>query len=109
MEYRSLPFQKILLVCTNCREPGERVCCAERGSADLHADLKQWVKEQRLQRYIRVCKSGCMDRCESGPNVLVMPDNQWICGLDHAGLAALKAMLAREFEAVLADSDSDSP
>lgn len=97
MEFKPLPFKKILFVCTNAREPGERVCCAWNGSVDLHANLKQWVKEQGLQRFIRVCKSGCMDRCEAGPNLLVMPDNQWICGLDAAGLEAFKATLAREF------------
>ena len=86
------------MVCTNVREPGERVCCAAGGSIDLHADLKQWVKDQGLQRYIRVCKSGCMDRCEQGPNLLVMPDNAWICGLDRTGLEILKATLAAEFE-----------
>jgi len=93
MNTNPLPFQKIILVCTNCREPGERVCCAEGDSVALHAELKRWVKEQRLNRYIRVCKSGCMDRCEAGPNVLIMPDNTWISGLDQEGLEALKAQL----------------
>ncbi len=93
MDTHALPFKKILFVCTNCREPGERVCCAERGSVALHADLKQWVKDQKLKRHIRVCKSGCMDRCEEGPNVLMMPDNIWISGLDEAGVEALKQQL----------------
>lgn len=98
MDRDSLPFRKILMVCTNLREPGERVCCGGRGSIDLHAELKQWVKDRGLKRYIRVCKSGCMDRCEAGPNVLVMPDNIWIRGLDRAALEELKATLAAEFE-----------
>lgn len=93
MEIRPLPFQKIVLVCTNAREPGERVCCGGRESAALHADLKEWVAANGLKRYIRVCKSGCMDRCEQGPNVLLMPDNVWISGLDTAGLEQLKADL----------------
>tara|TARA_R110001592_G_scaffold38582_1_gene127111 strand:+ start:235 stop:555 length:321 start_codon:yes stop_codon:yes gene_type:complete len=96
MKTQELPFKKILFVCTNCREPGERVCCAEGGSVALHADLKQWVKDQQLRRHIRVCKSGCMDRCEEGPNVLIMPDNVWVSGLDEAGLATLKARLIRD-------------
>lgn len=97
MDTRPLPFQKIIFVCTNVRAPGERVCCASGGSVDLHASLKAWVKEQGLRRYIRVCKSGCMDRCEEGPNAMVMPDNTWMCGLDEGRLAALKASLAAEF------------
>lgn len=76
------------------------MCCAGGGSVDLHAALKQWVKDQGLKRYIRVCKSGCMDRCEDGPNALIMPDNTWICGLDEAGLEVLKRSLAAEFDAV---------
>lgn len=99
METRPLPFQKIILVCTNSREPNERVCCAGRGSAALHADLKDWVAQQGLKRHIRVCKSGCMDRCEEGPNALVLPDNIWISGLDREGLDSLKVGLLAEFGA----------
>lgn len=93
MNARDLPFKKIVHVCTNCREAGERVCCAARDSVAIHADLKQWVKDQKLRRHIRVCKSGCMDRCEEGPNVLLMPDNIWYSGVDQNDLAALKAKL----------------
>jgi len=97
MDARPLPFQKIIFVCTNRREPGERVCCAGRESAELHAELKEWVAAHGLKRFVRVCKSGCMDRCEEGPNVLVMPDNAWFSGLDREALEKLKAWLAAEF------------
>ncbi len=97
MNTKPLPFKKIIFVCTNCRDSGERVCCSERGSIELHADLKQWVKDQNLRHHIRVCKSGCMDRCEEGPNMLVMPDNVWISDLDADAVAAFKAELLAEF------------
>lgn len=93
MEMQPLPFQKIILVCTNAREPGERVCCAAQGGVALHAELKEWVASQGLKRYVRICKSGCMDRCEAGPNALVMPDNIWVSGLNMAGLEELKARI----------------
>ena len=96
MDTQALPFKKILFVCTNCRESGKRVCCSERDSIELHADLKQWVKDNKLKRHIRVCKSGCMDRCEEGPNILIMPDNQWLSGLEQHDLEALKAKLLRD-------------
>jgi (2Fe-2S) ferredoxin len=99
MDTRPLPFQKINFVCTNARESGERVCCSGRGSVALHAELKEWVATQGLKRYVRVCKSGCMDRCEDGPNVLSMPDNTWLCGVDGEGLARIKAQLLAEFGA----------
>jgi (2Fe-2S) ferredoxin len=96
MDTHPLPFKKILFVCTNCRESGKRVCCSERDSIELHANLKQWVKDNKLKRHIRVCKSGCMDRCEEGPNVLVMPDNVWISGLESESLELLKTKLLQE-------------
>ena len=98
MDQRPLPFKKIILVCTNSREPGERVCCAGQDSIALHAELKEWVARNGLKRHVRICKSGCMDRCEEGPNALVMPDNLWLSGLDRAALETLKAQLAEEFD-----------
>lgn len=105
MDKRPLPFQKIIFVCTNVREPGERVCCSGRGSVALHAELKEWVAAQGLKRFVRVCKSGCMDRCEEGPNVMVMPDNTWLCGVEGEGLARIKTQLLEEFSAVRRGGD----
>lgn len=97
MDTQSLPFKKMLFVCTHCRDAGERGCCADQGSIALHAELKQWVKDQKLNRYIRVCKSGCLDRCEEGPNMLILPENIWVSGLDAAGLEMVKKDLLAEF------------
>jgi (2Fe-2S) ferredoxin len=97
MDQRPLPFKKIILVCTNSREADERVCCAGGDSIALHAELKDWVARNGIKRHVRICKSGCMDRCEEGPNALVMPDNLWISGLDRTALETLKAQLAEEF------------
>lgn len=108
MESRPLPFQKLIFVCTNAREPGERVCCSGRDSVALHAALKEWVATQGLKRYVRVCKSGCMDRCEEGPNILVMPDNTWFCGVDGEGLEQIKTRLLAEFSADRKGADPDS-
>jgi (2Fe-2S) ferredoxin len=39
--------------------------------------LKEAVKARRLRGRVRVSSSGCQDRCENGPNVMVFPDNCW--------------------------------
>ncbi len=39
--------------------------------------LKEKVKQKGLSKQIRVSRSGCLDVCSEGPNVLVMPDNVW--------------------------------
>ncbi|MBI3119276.1 MAG: (2Fe-2S) ferredoxin domain-containing protein [Candidatus Hydrogenedentes bacterium] len=94
MEQKSLPYEKIVFVCTNQRAPGERVCCAGRGSIDLHAKLKELVKARGLRTRIRVSKSGCMDRCEFGPNIMVFPDNVWYSAVTEADLEAIVEKLA---------------
>ncbi|MBI2435330.1 MAG: (2Fe-2S) ferredoxin domain-containing protein [Candidatus Hydrogenedentes bacterium] len=94
MEQKSLPYEKIVFVCTNQRAPGERVCCAGQGSIDLHAKLKELVKARGLRTRIRVSKSGCMDRCEFGPNIMVFPDNVWYSAVTEADLEAIVEKLA---------------
>ena len=89
MKKQALPFRKIVFVCVNQREPGERVCCAGNGGAELHARLKEMIKERGLRGRIRVSKSGCMDRCEEGPNIMVFPDGVWyshVTGPDLDGI-----------------------
>ncbi len=68
-------FRKLILVCTNEREGGE-ICCAMRGSADIHKKLKAAVKERAAD--IRVSKTGCLDNCATGVSVVIMPDDIWL-------------------------------
>ncbi len=39
--------------------------------------LKKSVKDAGLASSVRVSRAGCLDLCEQGPNVLLMPDNKW--------------------------------
>ena len=76
MEQANVPYQKILFVCINRREPSE-TCCAHRDSEAIAEALKARVKALGLARQVRVSKSGCQDLCAKGPNVMVFPDNVW--------------------------------
>jgi (2Fe-2S) ferredoxin len=80
MEQARVPFQKILFVCVNRREPGQ-TCCAHRESEAVAAALKARVKTLGVSRHVRVSKSGCQDLCAKGPNVMVFPDNVWYHGV----------------------------
>ena len=80
MEAGRLPFQKILFVCVNKREPHE-TCCSHRSAEAIAAALKARVKQLGLSRAIRVSKSGCQDLCSRGPNVMVFPDARWYSGV----------------------------
>jgi (2Fe-2S) ferredoxin len=98
MERNELPRQKIVFVCVNERPPGERTHCSQNGGAEVHARLKEMVKERRLRSKIRVSKSGCMDRCEDGPNVMVFPDCRWYSGVGLEDLDALLEEVAAGLE-----------
>ena len=78
MESNDIPFEKIIFVCTNRREAGERVCCAGSGGCELRDKLKDMAKARQLKGRVRVSASGCMDRCEDGPNIMIFPDNVWL-------------------------------
>jgi (2Fe-2S) ferredoxin len=94
MEKQPVPHTKIVFVCTNRREEGERVCCASGGGAELRDKLKSMVKQRHLQSKIRVSASGCLDRCESGPNIMVFPDNVWYSHVTEADLEGILKDLA---------------
>jgi len=64
--------------CTNQRPAGHpRVSCGKQGSIDLHAAMKARVKSLNIDKNIRVNKSGCLDRCELGPTVVIYPEGIW--------------------------------
>ena len=75
-------FERHVFVCTNQREPGSaRPCCNPDGKAELHKLLKQAADAAGLKATVRINKSGCLDQCEHGPNVVVYPDGVWYGGV----------------------------
>jgi len=83
MQQGKVPYQKILFVCVNKREPHE-TCCSHRSSEAIAASLKARIKALGLSRDVRVSKSGCQDVCAKGPNVMVFPDDVWYHGVTEA-------------------------
>lgn len=75
MDQSPPPFETMVFVCTHQRAPGERVACANAGrdGLELLEGLRKLVQEKGLAGKVRICKSGCMDRCEEGPNLMVIP------------------------------------
>ena len=76
MQQDRVPYQKILFVCVNARQPHE-TCCSHRDSQAIAAALKERIKALGLSRAVRVSQSGCQDVCAKGPNVMVFPDYVW--------------------------------
>lgn len=99
MQQSGLPFCRVIFVCTNERAPGERICCSAGGGGALQEKLKAMVKERGLRGRIRVSRSGCMDRCEDGPNIMVFPDNAWYSNVQEADLEPLLDSIVASLDA----------
>ncbi|HTE82619.1 MAG TPA: (2Fe-2S) ferredoxin domain-containing protein [Reyranella sp.] len=63
--------------CTNRRADGHpRGSCAERGGEALRDYMKSKAKALGLNN-VRINSSGCLDRCELGPTMVIYPEGVW--------------------------------
>ena len=70
-------FDAHIFVCTNQRPEGHhRGSCAGRGAERLRDYMKARAKELGIAN-LRVNTSGCLDRCELGPCVVIYPEGVW--------------------------------
>jgi (2Fe-2S) ferredoxin len=53
-----------------------RGSCATRGSVKLRDYMKAKAKALGLER-VRINASGCLDRCELGPTMVIYPEGVW--------------------------------
>jgi (2Fe-2S) ferredoxin len=70
--------------CVNRREDG-RPCCANHDSQAMRDYAKERVKALGLagKGSVRVSTSGCMDRCDEGPVVVIYPEGTWYTYVDR--------------------------
>jgi len=73
-----MKFERYIFICINEREPGHpRGCCGFKGSGEIVSKFRELIKASDLKLKVRANKSGCLDCCELGANVMVHPDNVW--------------------------------
>jgi len=82
------PYETIIFICCNEREPGEDAC-ANRGSVEIQKQLKEIVKSKGLKERLRVSRAMCFGLCSIGPNVCVMPGNVWYSNVAPADVPAI--------------------
>lgn len=81
-----------MFVCTRTKEKG--ASCGPRGASDLRDTLKKWVKEQGLNKRVKVTASLCLSHCENGITVCVHPDNEWFINVNaEQDLESLKQLI----------------
>lgn len=78
-------YRKAIFVCTNNKDNNPEKCGC-RGSEELLAKMKEYVKANNLQKKIRITKSGCMDLCGKGPIVCIMPDYKFFQNVEEKDL-----------------------
>lgn len=70
-------FNRHVFFCVNEREKDHpRGCCLAKDSKTLRDYMKAKAKEMGLKR-VRINASGCLDRCELGPSVVIYPEGVW--------------------------------
>jgi (2Fe-2S) ferredoxin len=76
-------YEQHVFICTNQRDDG-RPCCADRGAIEAQTHAKRRLKELDMngQGKVRINKSGCLDRCEEGPVMVVYPQGTWYTYVD---------------------------
>lgn len=72
------PFFRVhVFVCKTERPPGHpKGSCVQRSPSDLHAYMKERAEQAGLKD-IRINQSGCLDRCELGPAIVIYPEGIW--------------------------------
>ena len=71
-------YYRVHVFCCVNQRPADhpRGCCLAKGSQDLRDYMKARAKELRL-RQVRINASGCLDRCELGPTMVIYPEGVW--------------------------------
>jgi ferredoxin-NADP reductase/nitrite reductase/ring-hydroxylating ferredoxin subunit/(2Fe-2S) ferredoxin len=71
-------YELHVFCCINERELGHpRGSCSARGATDLQSYMKVRGKELGFGSRFRINKSGCLDRCELGPVMVIYPAGIW--------------------------------
>ena len=82
----ALYYRAHVFCCTNRRPAGHpRGCCAERGGEELRDHVKSQAKKLGLSD-VRINMSGCLDRCELGPCIVIYPEGIWYGVRDKADI-----------------------
>ena len=56
--------------------------CKKRGSKETRKALRDGLREEGMNRDVRVDSVDCLGLCKHGPNVVVYPGGTWYLGLE---------------------------
>ena len=74
----ALYYDTHVFCCINERPDGHpKGCCSARGSVPLQGYMKARAKKMDLKARVRINRSGCLDRSELGPTMVIYPEGVW--------------------------------
>ncbi|MCL2636173.1 MAG: (2Fe-2S) ferredoxin domain-containing protein [Betaproteobacteria bacterium] len=77
-------FKHHVFICCNQRENGESSCNAV-GGGDAFAYAKDRIGALKMNGpgAVRINKAGCLGRCDSGPVMVIYPEETWYSFIDR--------------------------
>lgn len=77
-------YRHHVFFCLNQRDNGE-ACCQNKGAEAAFEHMKARVKKLNLsgKGQVRINRSGCLDRCDEGPLLVVYPQAIWYTFIDN--------------------------
>jgi len=78
-------YARHVFFCCNQRDGGA-TCCNDKGSRRMRVYAKDRVQALDLAGpgKVRVNQSGCLDRCDEGPTIVVYPEAVWYTYVDES-------------------------
>ena len=69
-------YKKHVFVCENMRDDPLKKSCGEDG-VSIRMRLKKEIVKNKLNREIRINRSGCLGKCNQGPCLVSYPEGKW--------------------------------
>ena len=69
-------YKKHVFVCENKRDSSTKKSCGKIGTS-IRMILKREIGRKRLNKEIRINRSGCLGKCDQGPCVVLYPEGKW--------------------------------
>lgn len=85
MKQQTTPYQFHLFVCCKKRD-GKRKSCGDQRANDLKKQLKESIRDQGWKGKVRISDSGCLGKCEEGPNLMIYPTSQWFSHVEPSDI-----------------------
>ena len=77
-----MPHKKAhLFICVNAN-PDKPNTCGNRGSAQLHAKVKDLCNAEPWAKDVRINRSYCLGQCENGIAAVLYPQDHWCLNLN---------------------------